>query len=962
MDVRMPDGTVIRNVPEGTTKSELQRKLSLMNNEQITSQSAQTTNYVEKPQYIKTLENVTDGIAQGLQTAGVATEALGQGIKTGGIQLLETPYDIANNVPRLFNLLPGEQGVKRAGDYLGLTPNPFHDATQWANAPDKFQPENNPERYIEAGLEFVGEAIAPSMTLKKMATTAVQNPRIMNSVERFFLNPYMQNSKKAVTADMVGAFGSGVGSQYADDQDMGPIAKFLTTMLSGTAANVSTGALASGKRKIMESGTTYLPGTTTQVKKQALQDAVDMTDEVVTRQGINPDYKQQAIDNINSSIDDAGTLGVRSPTLGPASGDTGLSMLEVKMRNKNPLPFMDADQGLRSDIAHKFSQFQNEAADVTAPQRASKNIIDQRIAGKENYIDKLSKLRIGKEDTLKQTQDQAETLISPVASRRGEQAKASRLLNEQIGQDKGALSLMTQMRKSAIDAVDPDGTKMVDTNDLGKSIIALNDDLNKYALKKQESGLSPDFVNRVEGMVSKIKETQTGILDEFGNPLSKTETTGGKVSLKDIQDMRKPLPKMISDAQKAQQFDLADRLKAVGENIDTFLRSQPDEAVQTALKANDEYMQFFGKNRPTNRAFRDLVQRNVETGKADPDNIADMFLNSTKAAKEDLDKLREIVPDQKALSNAEEMYFDAILAKKDINPKNIRGFISDNKDILPDSLKTKYENMVQELMGNRQTQDSLVGEINQLKREIRNAEKDLSQTTRDLQTGPHGKISSYDPDKYADSILSAKDSLKQADQVLADYGNNKEAVEGIKEAIVRSLKRKVSGTDSSGVDMKDIDAIGRPVVHSKLANTLEKHREVLSKFFSPEEMNDLNRIHALMAKQGKLAKRANIGSDTAEKLSLAEREVMDIVEIALKLQFGGLEGGNKFRNLKLAMRDTFGTGKGRTDRMEQVLMAMTLDPKVASHVLSMKPRDIATGKWVSKLDMLIAADKSFNEE
>src|SRR5687767_5107795 len=27
MDVRMPDGTVIKNVPEGTTKSELQRKL-----------------------------------------------------------------------------------------------------------------------------------------------------------------------------------------------------------------------------------------------------------------------------------------------------------------------------------------------------------------------------------------------------------------------------------------------------------------------------------------------------------------------------------------------------------------------------------------------------------------------------------------------------------------------------------------------------------------------------------------------------------------------------------------------------------------------------------------------------------------------------------------------------------------------------------------------------------------------
>ena len=357
-----------------------------------------------------------------------------------------------------------------------------------------------------------------------------------------------------------------------------------------------------------------------------------------------------------------------------------------------------------------------------------------------------------------------------------------------------------------------------------------------------------------------------------------------------------------------------------------------------------------------------MVQRNAPTGKADPENIASMFLNRTKGAKADLDNLRKIVPDQKSFDNAQEMYFDAMLAKKSLNHKTIRNFIADNADILPEGVKVKYEGVVRDMMNNTKEHGKALTDLNTLKKTIRDAEVDLKKTEQSLASGPFGRMSRYDSDKYVSDIMGAKDRNKQIAEIKSRIGNDEEAMDGFKEATVRWLMKKVKGTDASGVDAPtvDTDLAGRPLVYSKLTRTLDENRDALSQVFTPEEMNTLTRMQKIMSRQGNLSRRATTGSDTAEKLSQTEQQIMDTIEVALKIKFGLLKGAGLTKVTRQAKNMLFGPSQRVVDA-EELLTRMALDPRVAKHVLEATPLKIDNGKWFSELNDILAVQAAAEE-
>ena len=81
MDVRLPDGRVVRNVPEGTTKTELMRRVGLADERR---ESEPPIPEPVNPQVHEQFEPIT---------AGAARSFLGQGLAAGLGDEIEAEFD-----------------------------------------------------------------------------------------------------------------------------------------------------------------------------------------------------------------------------------------------------------------------------------------------------------------------------------------------------------------------------------------------------------------------------------------------------------------------------------------------------------------------------------------------------------------------------------------------------------------------------------------------------------------------------------------------------------------------------------------------------------------------------------------------------------------------------------------------------------------------------------------------------
>ena len=741
--------------------------------------------------------------------------------------------------------------------------------------------------------------------------------------------PYMSRPVAQTVQDTAGGMGAGGGLTYAEENDMGPIGTLFSTLISGMSAVPAAKMVEGTGRNLYSRIGTGLPDGT-KVRRQTLSDASRISDELVTD-------KDQAIQNIDQSIADSSEMGVANPTLGPASGDVGLSMLEVKERLKNPQPFIERDQKIRTDVANKFGEFSDPEADVTAPQRKSSQMIDDELNQQQSQINDLGAQKDLTEQQLRDLQREGQQIPSGIEARRGAEGRASAALDEQL---QSTLDERTTTKNQKFDE-SAEGA-YVEAESLAKLVNAVNREAPKLA----PDARLPDYI--MKGIRKFIPQPGT---------LEGPNSTAGMIPAKEVLGLRKYLNTEIQSLKQKGEFTKADTLQSFKSKLNETIELDPN-----FKEANDfyktEYAPFFAEG--YGKKYRDNVQRGDGTGKADAENIASFFLNKTTSAADDLKRIVEIAPDKRAADSAIETYFDAMLAKKTLNPKTIRDFITDNADILPDNVKSKYEGVVKSMMNNTEAQNKTHNDLTTMKRTIRDAEANLSKTERELSSGPLGRMSRYDSDKYVGDIMGSKDRNKQLDEVISKIGDDKEAMDGFKEATVQWLQKKIKGTDAAGTDISSSDIEGRPIVYSKLTRALDDNREALSKIFDPEEMNTLNRMHKIMSRQGNLARRATSGSDTAEKLSAAEQQVMDVIEATVKLKFGMLTGGGLFRSVKLMKRAVFGES-GRSLRAEDMLTRMAFDPKVAKHVLEATPLQLENGKWLNDMNKLMAVQSSVKE-
>ncbi|MBN8997735.1 MAG: hypothetical protein J0H94_21205 [Rhizobiales bacterium] len=211
-------------------------------------------------------------------------------------------------------------------------------------------------------------------------------------------------------------------------------------------------------------------------------------------------------------------------------------------------------------------------------------------------------------------------------------------------------------------------------------------------------------------------------------------------------------------------------------------------------------------------------------------------------------------------------------------------------------------------------------------------------------------IKGEDARTVADRVLGAKwDGGKQMDEVLASLGDDPAAKAGWKAAVAESLAKRVTGTDM-------LDGGNYNASFAKLSNMFKQNEQILSKVFTPDEMNTLRQGHKLLAYFRQAAKRAQPGSDTMEKMfgsrgdQFLNSEGGRAFELAAKHVYGNLEGGGVIRRMRLMLNLV------PADKASEVINMAAFNPDLMSYLLGKKIRDVSAIPVNWGLRGLVAAD------
>ena len=221
MDVRMPDGRVIRNVPDGVTRSELTRRLAKMDGGGDTPQPA---SYVDDSSMLSKVRDAT-GNSEVLRSVGVAGGLMAEGITF----LPQLPLHIINAVAAASG---SEARVMTLGDVL--------------NKLGAAQPRDE----LEQGVANVGRAV--SSVGGGVGAGKILEQGVNQTAQR--IGQVLQKSPGMQTAS---ALTGGTAAEVARQKGYGPVGQTVAGMAGALAPPVASAggsALTRGLYRGGESG------------------------------------------------------------------------------------------------------------------------------------------------------------------------------------------------------------------------------------------------------------------------------------------------------------------------------------------------------------------------------------------------------------------------------------------------------------------------------------------------------------------------------------------------------------------------------------------------------------------------------------------------------------------------------------------------------------------------------------
>lgn len=451
------------------------------------------------------------------------------------------------------------------------------------------------------------------------------------------------------------------------------------------------------------------------------------------------------------------------------------------------------------------------------------------------------------------------------------------------------------------------------------------------------------------------------------------------------------LPRLSAAGDAATRNMRGDVAKAVGTieaKLKARIQAMAEQGHPAARKWAEADANFRDNFAPKYRqGVGQLLDRAERRGAAVPPSAqAGLFLKPRGGGKEAAEDLNRILAGAPSKSRGLSAAYDYVLADLAtlvsdsgvINPNRLRAWIANHQGMLSQlpAVKKEIDRLLVDVVNRREgsnatkkTLDAAVAERRGLKDALDRREKQILADARlnerrkaaeiakidqqraiyerEMQSNAVRHLVDADPERAVASVLGSRDPERAMAEVVQRLKSDPEALKGWKRGVADYLYQQ-----AKLVGAPDTPQGFDPVSLAKVSRVLESNRPALSKVFTPEEMRTLTRVQHTLDVVARKGLSVTAGSPTAENSM-----IMGLTEILLKTIYGGLQGGNKLRNFKVAMRLMPGAPKvARVDRLVERAM---LDPELMIHLLNIPLKESAVPQWNRGLTRLLAARNAF---
>jgi hypothetical protein len=432
------------------------------------------------------------------------------------------------------------------------------------------------------------------------------------------------------------------------------------------------------------------------------------------------------------------------------------------------------------------------------------------------------------------------------------------------------------------------------------------------------------------------------------------------VTLKQLQQVRQNMSKEERAAREAGDFALVDRIRKLKQSVDEVIdnhiaTSNSPGAKQLAKAKQFDQDEFDVWLHGTADEYRQRFNKSPDRRDGSPPSATlGYFLKSgIKGAKEasaDLQAIRDRVAEPVQLRDAVRKYFMASAARVVdqngvINEKALRRWRNDHKSALEEwpEINDEFKKLANSAGVSSR-------EIKRTQDDLRAARASYDATEKEIREMALYPFLDTEPKKAAAAILNGRDPEVQMDAVLRRIGKNQAARDGLKDAISEHLYDLVTGTNAAA------GSEGVAVSASKMLNQMRRHKKVLAKIYTPQEMAVLDRAERTLRDLQATSVRAGRGSDTGDRFA----NVKTNMEMFFRLKSGHLAGASEYRAFKMILDRI--PGINNDDKVSRLLLMAAFDPELAAMLLKRPPRPEGMKLFATKMSGRLALISGAQEQ
>lgn len=818
-----------------------------------------------------------------------------------------------------------------------------------------------PEEAVSGGVKTAGTlarggaaAMAPGMAMASAPVQAASQGR------RFLAPltaPYQTNVGSTLARDAVAGGGAAMGGQAYDDfapeavqeSSAGPLLKMLASIIGGVGGAGAVG-MAEG---LAQGGSSGIKNAITGGDKNAPIDSVsqkpfsggemDMAARIAQE---IPSSKMHTLDALDAKEFDFAPPNAR-PTTGMASDDIGMALHENNLRAKDGQRFIEQDTRRRA--------YADRLLDETSPRGADARAFTGE--AQRQYDDTLARAEQGVESSLQDQEAATAELRRQNADLEGYRAGQPRV-SAAMADDFDAERRAARQRKNELyDAADP--RTEVEGGLLSEAVRRIDEQMPEA--ERMVAGPYSQIANRVRALVEQV-DPETG-------DIAVRNTTYGDI---------KALRAQVSEARKAAVTASGQSVAGSGADVQRLdqlgavLNRLADEInPEAARHYREEYAPRFkqGKAGEYGAAIDRSTRTGGESSATRPSEFGDKFLAKPEDAASFRRAMTPPASDAPRIEGPAPARGSAETLERPVAQNAREWMLGDlaKSGVLTDNAELRYDKFRQWADKNRATIDQFPeirqtidrelaaaqrgGALSrQLASQVAQARGNLKTTQRELQQSALSSVLGKSPEKAIGSIMGGADPERQMAEIVQRTRGNKDAKEGLKAATRDWIRSKAS--NSGGLLGHDDAAM---LSQAKLSNLFKQHEKTLATVYGPDEMNALRQAHKLMKVETSRDIRSSSGSNTADKINMAQKTATEqrkrVLEAGLKLKYGVLLGGGINRTVNL-----FLSALPNKDRaINEILFEMHFNPDLAKHLLTRPIKEVGSEAWNSKLNLLLAA-------